>query len=349
MPVRAIKNQYVGINAHLHSFWQGEGGWARFHGNHISDIMRLIRPPLMRLGYVADLEPSVQIRRLDTAEEIGEPESNIAIYDLDVPHSTPRSISPQTAGELVIPIYEAVIGQPLSAKQYSAIKIYDVIENKIDPGRLVAWIELLSPSNKPGGRDARAYADKRERLLQAGIVVVELESSPTLYAIPDYRTRRGKPGDASASAYRIALLDPRPRFEEALAHVYTFGVDVPFPRAQIPLNRDDMLDFDFGLPYVKTFEETLYGLERVDYAELPLNFDRYSPDDQARIARRLVATCEAAVRGDDLEVNAPFAIDGSLTLDTALARLNAARAKLAGAHRINRWHISPKPSILFPS
>jgi len=29
--VRSIKNQYIGINAHLHSLWQSEGGWDEFH------------------------------------------------------------------------------------------------------------------------------------------------------------------------------------------------------------------------------------------------------------------------------------------------------------------------------
>jgi hypothetical protein len=37
-PIRAIKNQYPGINAHLHSFWQGEGEWNNFHNRHIGDL-----------------------------------------------------------------------------------------------------------------------------------------------------------------------------------------------------------------------------------------------------------------------------------------------------------------------
>lgn len=64
-PVRSIRNQYLGINAHLHSFWQGVGGWSRFHTNHISDLLRMLRPLLLPLGYDADIEPSLQIRRVD--------------------------------------------------------------------------------------------------------------------------------------------------------------------------------------------------------------------------------------------------------------------------------------------
>jgi len=331
MVVRSIRNQYLGINAHLHSLWQGQGGWSRFHSNHISDIMRLMRPPLMVMGYIADSEPSIQIRRVDDQGVDAEPESDISIYDLDSERAAAPRAPLATSGmaELTLPLREAVYGQPQSSKTYTAIKIYEVIESRIDPGKLVAWVELLSPSNKPGGRDARAYSDKRDKLLQAGIVVVELdylhESSPTLYHVPDYRTRANRPGDPGAHAYRITIIEPRPDLENGSAHVKEFGVDVSIPVVSIPLNRDDVLEFDFGAPYRKTFEETLYGLERVDYAQLPLNLDRYLPDDQARIARRMLATCAAASRGDDLEVG-PFAVDETITLEDALSQIENIRS-----------------------
>ena len=55
-PARSVRNQYLGINAHLHSFWQAVGGWSRFHTNHISDLLRMLRPLLLPLGYDADIE-----------------------------------------------------------------------------------------------------------------------------------------------------------------------------------------------------------------------------------------------------------------------------------------------------
>ena len=38
--VNSKRNQYRGINAHLHSFWQAKGGWDSFHSNHMTDLMR---------------------------------------------------------------------------------------------------------------------------------------------------------------------------------------------------------------------------------------------------------------------------------------------------------------------
>ncbi|MCU0513630.1 MAG: hypothetical protein MUE40_13805, partial [Anaerolineae bacterium] len=54
----------------------------------------------------------------------------------------------------------------------------------------------------------------------------------------------------------------------------------------IALHAADVLTFDFGAPYRKTYEEALYGLE-IDYRQLPERFETYSPADQACIRQRL--------------------------------------------------------------
>lgn len=79
------------------------------------------------------------------------------------------------------------------------------------------------------------------------------------------------------------------------------------------------LRFNFDQPYQKTYTETLYGLELVDYHQLPHHFDCYSPTDQARIANRMVAVLQAARDGVNLE-SGPFAAD-TLPLTEALAKL----------------------------
>jgi len=299
MPIQSVKNQYPGINAHLHSYWQAVGGWSRFHTNHITDLMRVIRPLLLPMGYDADVEPSLQIRRIDDAKPPQFPESDITIYDLNPTRSAQSRTTPQPAGtaELVVPIPDALYGNPLSEKTYSAVKIYQIKPGKLDQGDPVAWIELLSPSNKPGGRDAQEYFDKRLAVIENGIVFIEIdylhESAPTLHGIPNYRIRRGQMSDKDARAYRIVVIDPRPNLQNGIVRLKEFDVDAPIPAMSIPLSGGDALEFDFGLPYRKTFEETLYGRQLVDYSQLPQNFDRYSEADQTRIARRMLAVIEA--------------------------------------------------------
>lgn len=327
--VRSVKNQYAGINAHLHSFWQAVGGWSRFHGNHITDLMRAMRAQLLTMGYTADLEPSLQIRRLDDLNDsMDSPESDVTIYDLQPERARQPRLSSSPAGiaEKTLTLPEALFGVVASLKEYSAVSIYEVIPGKLDTGKPVAWVELLSPFNKPDGADAERYFDKRLKILQNGIVFVELdylhESAPTLKAIPNYRRRRGQHGDDDARAYRIIVIDPRPNMDDGVVHLTEFDVDAPIPQVNIPLNGEDVLQFDFGKPYQKTFEETLYGLERVDYRQLPHNFERYSEADQARIANRMIAVVEAARAGIDLEA-APIIIPKTLELDSALARIKA--------------------------
>ena len=330
--VRSIHNQYRGINAHLHSYWQAVGGWSRFHTNHITDIMRTLRPLLLPLGYDADVEPSLQIRRLDDIQPPQYPESDVTIYDLqpDRPRSAHTPPQPASAAELILPIPEALYGEPLSEKEYSAVKVYKVQGSKLDRGTPVAWIELLSPSNKPGGRDADEYFDKRLTILENGIVFIEVdylhETAPTLKGLPNYRTRRGQMADERGRAYHLIVIDPRPNVRQGWTHVREFDVDAPIPMIDIPLTGEDKLPFDFGVPYRKTFEETLYGQQLVDYSELPQNFDRYSEADRARIVSRMVLILKAVEAKLNLE-QAPVEAE-AFTLTDGLQQLAALRDRL---------------------
>ena len=91
---------------------------------------------------------------------------------------------------------------------------------------------------------------------------------------------------------------------------------------KIPLNGDDVLTFDFGVPYRKTFEEIYLG-DQVDYSVLPLNFERYRPQDQARIAGRMLNVLEAHRDGKDLE-SGPFSVI-PISLDEALVNIASLR------------------------
>jgi hypothetical protein len=60
MPIHSKTNLYPGINAHLNSFLQQEGGgWESFHAEHIIDLRRVLAQTLPR-GYYAVAEKSLQ-------------------------------------------------------------------------------------------------------------------------------------------------------------------------------------------------------------------------------------------------------------------------------------------------
>lgn len=321
-PIRSIKNQYLGINAHLHSYWQSMGGWNSFHGNHIADLLRLLRVKLLPMGYTAEIEPSLQIRRLDIPDS--EPESDITIFDPNPirPFLSTSNISPGP-NVLVLSAPDTLQEPPLSEKELQSIAVYRIEDQGRERGQPVVWLELLSPSNKGASEDAGLYREKRSKRLHSGVVFVEIdylhESGTTLGRVANYRIRRNQPAQVTRHPYRIAVIDPRPHFAQGRAYINEFDVDASIPTVMIPLNGGDVLHFDFNTPYQKTFEETLYGLELIDYGQLPLRFERYSPVDQARIANRMLIVLKARQQGEDLE-RGPFPVE-ALPLEEALAKI----------------------------
>jgi hypothetical protein len=312
MAVRSVKNQYRGVNAHLHSFWQAAHKWNRFHNVHVGRLMTLLKAQLIPMGYTAEIEESLQIRRFGDAPR--QPKADIYVSDLHPPRSATSFAIPDTPA---LELLELLEEEEDKEHPFSAIAVYGRAPG-LQPGEPIAWIELLSPTNKGGTVDAESYRNKRRELLREGLVFVELdylhETPPTFWRLPDYSRREPK-----SHAYRIVVLDPRPTIAEGRAYRYEFDVDSQIPAAAIPLNAGDVIRFDFDMAYQRTFEEALYGYDLV-YSELPPNFERYSPADQQRIAARMLAVLEAARDGIDLETG-PFPVK-DIPLEQALEQIS---------------------------
>ena len=317
--IRSIKNQYRGINAHLHSLWQAKSGWSGFHARHIVHIADVLAAQLIPMGYVAEIEDSLQIRRAEG--KIDHMRGDVTIYDADPLRAQPASSQPQTPGQWQ-PIPELLSEEEFIEKPLRALSIYAIDPITQERSEPVAWIELLSPSNKGGNQDAEAYRAKRMELMVNGLVFVEIdylhETPPTFINIPIYPASADVERQSDAHPYRIIVLNPRPKLEKGRFLNKAFDVDEPIPVVEIPLKGGDLLEFDFGAPYRKTFEDGLVGYH-LDYSEFPLNFRRYSATDQTRIALRMLAVIEAAQTGTDLET-APFPLK-NLPLDVALKRI----------------------------
>jgi hypothetical protein len=286
--IRTVRNQFRGINPHLHSYWQGAHKWNRFHNYHVGQLMAALKTQLVPMGYTAELEESVQIRRLnDDTSRL--PKAHILIRDQN-PYPA-SGAAPYIAEAIAL---EDLLDDEDLEHPYSAVALY-ALEGDGEP---VAWLELLSPSNKGATRDADLYTAKRYLLMQQHVVFIELdylhETPPTLPRLRDYSA-----GETGAHPYRIAVLDPRPAYAEGRAWLREWHVDSPLPTMTIPLNGSDVLEFDFDAVYQKTFQDALYGND-MTYSELPMNFERYLEADQARIVNRMIAVIEAVQAGVDV-------------------------------------------------
>ncbi len=310
-PIQTVHNQYRGVNAHLHSQWQATGKWNRFHNFHIGQLMAAMKAQLIPLGYTAEMDESLQIRRVGdyTAQR---PRSDLLIRDLQP--QRPAAPYPTDAAEVQTLALDDLLVEDVEHPYYAVV----IYADAADSGEPVAWVELLSPTNKGDTRDAYTYQAKRRLLLEQGLVFVEIdylhETPPTFDRLPDYSRQ-----EAGASAYRVVVIDPRPTYHEARVYLRQFGVDEVIPTVTIPLNGGDTLVFDFDRAYQQTFTSALYGHD-MDYAQFPLHFERYTADDQARITRRMVAVLEAAQSGHKLDNDTPLTLP-ELDLSAALARI----------------------------
>jgi hypothetical protein len=313
-PVRSIKNQYRGVNAHLHSILQAESKWNRFHNYAIGKLMEVFKALVLPMGYTVEREESLQIRRVGD-DLPRRPRADLLILDR-TPDRTIQA-SPMMRGQALL--LEELDEEDFEYPYHAAV-VYEILPTSEEP---VAWIELLSPGNKGSSKDAYTYIAKRRLILERGLVLVEIdllhETPPTFERLPDYSQ-----GEAGAYPYRILVIDPRPEYHEARVYLHEFGVDARLPMVDVPLNAGNIVTVDFDALYQKTFHDGLYG-HNLDYHEFPMNFDRYSAADQVRIANRMLAVLKAAQRGSDLE-SAPFEAE-AYSLEASLEMIAALKAE----------------------
>jgi hypothetical protein len=305
MPIQSRKNQYLGINAHFHSFMQTHHKWNRFHGIYNTYLVASLQDSLEGSGYRAEYEESLQIQRW--AEPSRRPQADILVVD-ERPANN-RTKVPTLLQDA--PMLLSELTDEVDETSYSAIGIYDAGGDAVD---LVAWLELLSPTNKGNTPDAYKYRSKRQLLLEQGVVFAEIDylhmTPPTFSHIPNY-TKHQK----QSFPYRLAVIDPRHNDYDAMVYLKEFSVDMPIPNLVVPLYAGDSVTVLLDDIYQKTFWEHRYGTRGdIVYDQFPSNFESYSPQDRARIATRMLHVHEAHQNGNDLLQTPPILETLDLTL-----------------------------------
>lgn len=238
------QNIFPGINPYLNCQLLTRGGWQGFQTAHIADMMKTLRAALIPMGYTAELQAGLQVRRL--GEPVRARRPDVVILDTGERAAAQPAPTTTVTQHVQIPLAE-LLNDTDESDQFMALAVYEIGSDDAQP---VAWLELLSPSNKPPRPDHEAYARKRQEVLDAGIVFVELDyihtQPPTFPRLVDYtRNEQGAP------PYRILVMAPhQPKTQVSL---YPFGVLDAIPTVEIPLSGDDKLVFSFGVPYTKTF------------------------------------------------------------------------------------------------
>jgi hypothetical protein len=276
MPTYSPDNQYRGVNAHLHSYFQGQSGWSGFHTDFIGALAhRLDR--LLPTDFIVQIESSLQIREIhpDSGERIRRPTPDLTIYRT-------REVVETGGGSGAVATLIQLIPETLDLNEdlyYSAVVIYRTTQNQL-LGQAVTRIELLSPTNKSGD-GAIQYREKRFAALKSGVALVEIdllhETPPVVKGIPRYPIQPG------SHPYAITVSDPTPSFDEGTAQTYGFDVDMPIRSFDVPLGSGMSIELDMNPVYNEVFGSMKVYSICADYAVLPLNIERYSAADQERI------------------------------------------------------------------
>lgn len=284
MPLYSEKNLYPGVNAHLNSYLQNETGlWEAFHADHITHLREYLDnylPP----GYFTLSEKSLQIGEFDAGT--GKTTRSATKPDVTVYRGT-------TSGDLSAVVVEeaspavrtvSILDTFPEYETLSGLVIYQAGEGSV-LGRPITRLEVLSPGNKPGKSHFEQYRHKRELTLKSGMRLVEIDylhtTQPIIHILPSYSDRQPK-----AVPYIVLVSDPRPTLEQGVVSIFEITVDEPLPTFTVPLTGADYVPLSLGAVYNRTLESSRL-FRSMNYAENPPAFDKYTPEDQARITTLL--------------------------------------------------------------
>ncbi len=274
-------NPYPGINAHLNSLLQTPGTddqpavWPAFHSQHIANLTEALNAQLPD-HYLALNQQSLQTRSVEIGGfmELRRPVPDVSIFQKGQPGSQTEPALAAT------PTWEASIADVLEpVPQPQAAVIHELLpQGKL--GRVVTRIELLSPSNKPGGSHYETYAVKRVEALQGDVPLIEIdylhESSPVISQLPAY------PHHPLSYPYAILISDPRPDWGTGKVRVYGFSVTEPIKVFPVPLAGDESILLDLNAVYQHTFRAGRWG-DLLDYQTGPERAETYRPQDREYI------------------------------------------------------------------
>jgi hypothetical protein len=278
MPIHHRHNVYKGVNAHLHSLFQGTENWDGFHGRFIEKLAEYL-DGILPDNYIVDTERSLQLKEYhaNSGVRIRLPKPDVLIFRSRPPEQPLVAAPAEVVEALTIPIPATF--EPDSEAQYAGLVIVESTP-EAPFGRVVTRIELLSPSNKTGEK-LKIYREKRYFALHTNTALVEIdllhEAPSPVRGIPHY------PRNPDSFPYAVIVSDPTPHARSGKAVVYRFSVDMPLPQFDLPLGSGDHITVDLDPVYQSAFNgRRAYGL-LVDYEQRPERFKRYSAADQERI------------------------------------------------------------------
>jgi hypothetical protein len=234
--------------------------WPDVHASFIVYLREHLRP-LLRPRYVIAVESRVFVEGPDTQHPII-PDAWVRATHSEMPRDTAVMLEADPAVEVQV--------APLEIEE-----TYVTIRDRQSGQRIVAVIELVSPTNKYAGAGRMSYVAKQIEVLRSTAHLVEIDllrTGPHVVAVPEWAARQHGPYDYLVCVNRAVAL--RDRFQ-----LYPRRVRERLPRLRLPLTAPDPdIVLDVQAVLARTYEAGGYA-ERLNYA-LPC-VSPLPPEEQA--------------------------------------------------------------------
>jgi hypothetical protein len=246
----------------MNPYFEQRGVWRGFHTNYLVRFQSALSP-LLSPHYFVEIEESLYLDRVDDRQGL------FAVADAAV--ATPTPTRRGRRGRV------STLGAPMTATipVNQGVRHYRrwLTIRDSQRRRIVAVIELLSPSDKKAGPDRERYLIKRDRILTSTAHLIELDflrggERMPIQGLPD-------------CAYYVLVSS---RSERPRAGLWPLGLRDRLPEIPIPLGPEDSIPRIDLQPIVHQIHDQA-GYGRRVYANEPE--PRLSPED-AEWARQLL-------------------------------------------------------------
>jgi hypothetical protein len=239
--------------------------WPDFHGTMLVAIRAALNSTLPP-RYTAFLDRYVWLEEADAANRVRLGKPDVSMTDRGTPAPAGGS------GVATVPAPAMIV---LPAVRRQGTRYLRIVDRR--NRRVVAVLELLSPSNKEAGPEREAYLTKRNEYLATGTNLVEIDLLRAGQRLP-----LGDPLPAIGAYY--VLVSRASEFPNAA--LWPFGVRDPLPPVPVPLDPDDaFVSLDLKPCLDRAYDEGRYA-DELPYARPPTPPLR-EPD--ATWARQLLA------------------------------------------------------------
>lgn len=234
------------LRDHFHSPLADYASWEELHGAWPTTIayrLNAVLPPRYRSGVKVHLGSLVEV-------DVAAFERDAAVEQRD---AASNESGPAWEAESPTLLLET---EELTPAEYE-VRVYDSRRAQ----RLVAAVELVSPSNKDRPQSRKAFVDKCHAMLQQEVcvVIVDIVTNYTSNLYSELAARLGAkpPAIASQTIYAVSC-HTRPGGKGVRVETWPHGLTVGSPLPTVPLYLSE--SFKVPLDLESTYEDTCRGL-----------------------------------------------------------------------------------------